>query len=301
MPSAFLHKLRSRKTRLSLIVVLLGVVILGIFTQPPPQNAENASKHRADSSVQIAGQQQKKQLASSSAIAANDSTRLKGKDQHTPAATTSEMYYPVTSVIDGDTLQVTIDGEKKTVRLIGIDTPETKHPEKPQECFGKKASKKAESLLAGEKVRLEADASQSNKDRYGRLLRYVYLTSGTLFNEMMIQEGYGYEYTYNLPYKYQDAFKKAQLTAKENKRGLWAPDACEETSESETETKESGTETQSKPTNPEQRECGSNAYDCGDFADQSSAQETFEYCGGPAEDPHRLDADEDGRACEGIE
>jgi len=130
--------------------------------------------------------------------------------------------YPVVKVIDGDTISIIKEGTTVTLRLIGLDTPETLDPRKPVQCFGKAASDKAKELLTGKMVRLEFDASQGLLDKYGRTLAYVFLVDGTFFNEYTIAEGYGHEYTYNLPYKYQREFKEAQRRAREDKKGLWA-------------------------------------------------------------------------------
>ena len=119
-----------------------------------------------------------------------------------------------------------MDDIKTTIRLIGVDTPETVDPRKPVQCFGKEATNKMLELLHNKIALLEEDKSQGDKDKYGRLLRYVFLPDETNVNKTLIQEGYAYEYTYDLPYKYQDAFKKAQISARESKRGLWADNAC---------------------------------------------------------------------------
>ena len=134
--------------------------------------------------------------------------------------------FSVVKVVDGDTIDVDINGTVARVRLIGINTPETVDPRKPVECFGKEASAKAREILGGKKVRLEADPSQTDSDKYARLLRYVFLEDGTNFNKLMISEGYAYEYTYALPYKYQKEFKQAQKTASDAGNGLWAEGAC---------------------------------------------------------------------------
>jgi len=134
--------------------------------------------------------------------------------------------YPVAKVIDGDTISIIKDGKTVTLRLIGLDTPETVDPRKPVQCFGKAASDKAKELLAGKTVRLEFDSSQGLLDKYGRTLAYVFLPGGTLFNQYMIAEGYAHEYTYDLPYKYQREFKAAEARAREEKKGLWADDTC---------------------------------------------------------------------------
>jgi len=132
----------------------------------------------------------------------------------------------VARVVDGDTVDVDLDGQTVRVRLIGIDTPEIVDPRKPIECFGRAASAQAHELLDGQTVFLEDDPSQDSIDRYGRALRYVWFSDGRLFNLEMVAQGYAFEYTYNLPYKYQSQFKQAERDAREQQRGLWAPSAC---------------------------------------------------------------------------
>lgn len=147
-----------------------------------------------------------------------------------PATTQSiQKYYSVTKVVDGDTITINLDGTSETIRLIGINTPETVDPRKPVECFGKQASDEAKTLLSGKKVRIEKDSTQGERDKYGRLLAYVFRDDGLFFNEHMIQQGYAYEYTYNNPYKYQTQFKADQVLAKSQGKGLWAPGVCDGT------------------------------------------------------------------------
>lgn len=124
----------------------------------------------------------------------------------------------VTRVIDGDTVE--IEGGEK-VRYIGIDTPETVDPRKPVQCYGKEASDKNKELVEGKEVKLEKDISET--DKYGRLLRYVWL-GDILVNEYLVKEGYAQVSTYPPDVKYQDRFLAAQREARENKRGLW--EAC---------------------------------------------------------------------------
>ncbi len=133
--------------------------------------------------------------------------------------------YLVASVVDGDTIGVMMDDEIVKIRLIGADTPETVHPTKPVECFGAEASAFTNSELLNQYVSLEEDSTQSDKDRYGRLLRYVFL-EGENFNEKLIRDGYAYEYTYDDPYKYQSSFKSAEQYAASNEIGLWSDDVC---------------------------------------------------------------------------
>ena len=144
----------------------------------------------------------------------------------TPPSIAQEPLYTVLKVIDGDTIDVLINEKKEIVRLIGIDTPEVVDPRKPVQCFGEEASQKAKQLLIGEQVRLESDPTQSDRDKYHRLLRYVFLPDGTFLNLLLIQEGFAHEYTYNSPYRYQKEFKGAQKKAQEGKKGLWADGVC---------------------------------------------------------------------------
>jgi micrococcal nuclease len=144
----------------------------------------------------------------------------------TLTASSEAKFYPVIRVVDGDTLVVDIDGKNKTVRLIGINSPEVNDPRKPVECFGHEASNKAKETLTGKKVRLEVDLTQGDRDKYGRLLRYVFLEDGTNFNQLMIEQGYAFEYTYHFPYRYQKEFKQAQKKAEEEGRGLWEEGRC---------------------------------------------------------------------------
>jgi len=137
-----------------------------------------------------------------------------------------EKNYKVLNVIDGDTVKIDLNGGE-TIRLIGIDTPETVHPTKPVQCFGKEASQKAKDILLDQYVTLELDPSQGQTDKYGRTLGYLFLSNGENVNKMLIEEGYAYEYTYSRPYKYQSEFKLAEQEAKENKKGLWADGVCE--------------------------------------------------------------------------
>lgn len=137
-----------------------------------------------------------------------------------------KQYYLVTKVVDGDTIDVLTGTTTERVRLIGINTPETVDPRKPVECFGREASQKAHEFLENQKVYLEPDETQDERDKYGRLLRYAWRADGVFYNREIIQQGYAYEYTYFIPYKYQAEFRQAQSYARENKLGLWADNAC---------------------------------------------------------------------------
>lgn len=147
-------------------------------------------------------------------------------DSSTSTSTTPSQFYSIVSVVDGDTVKISVDGKTETFRLIGMDTPETVDPRKEVQCFGVEASNKAKELLSGKKVRIETDASQGTYDKYNRLLGYIYREDGLFYNKYMIEQGYAHEYTYNAPYKYQTEFKNAQKEAENKKAGLWASDTC---------------------------------------------------------------------------
>lgn len=144
----------------------------------------------------------------------------------TKPATYGDKMFEVVRVIDGDTIVVSQNDIEFKVRLIGIDTPETVDPRKIVQCFGKEASDKTKQILINQNVRLEADPSQQNKDKYGRLLRFVFLPDGTNVNKMLIEEGYAHEYTYDIPYKYQQEFIEAQRDARNAEKGLWNSAVC---------------------------------------------------------------------------
>lgn len=121
----------------------------------------------------------------------------------------------VIKVIDGDTIE--IEGNIK-VRLIGVDTPETVDPRRPVGCYGKEASDFVKSQLSEKTVELEKDVSET--DKYGRLLRYVWL-DGQLFNDTLVKEGYAQVSTYPPNVKYEELFLKSQARARSENKGLW--------------------------------------------------------------------------------
>lgn len=138
---------------------------------------------------------------------------------------TADQVYKVVRVVDGDTVVILIDGKQTRVRLIGVDTPETVHPQKPVEAFGKEASQFTKNLLEGESVYLEYEAGVSRLDKYGRTLAYLYRVPDRLFiNQEIIRQGYGHAYT-KYPFKYLEAFRAQERAAREAKKGLWGEGA----------------------------------------------------------------------------
>lgn len=137
----------------------------------------------------------------------------------------------VTNVVDGDTIDVKINGKTHRVRLIGVDTPETKHPKKGVEYFGKEASAYTRSQLLNKTVYLEKDVSET--DKYGRLLFYVWLSrpstnnptqeeiSTKCFNSILVENGYAHVVSYPPDVKHVDFFHSRQRIARSNSYGLW--------------------------------------------------------------------------------
>ena len=119
-------------------------------------------------------------------------------------------------VVDGDTIVLS---NNERVRLIGVDTPETKHPKKPVEYFGREATAFTKRMVGGKVIKLRYD--QQRRDKYGRLLAYVYLPNGIFLNAEIIKQGYGYAYT-KFPFKYMEEFRQYEKEAREARRGLWA-------------------------------------------------------------------------------
>lgn len=132
--------------------------------------------------------------------------------------------WSVSRTVDGDTVEVNRRGRTLTLRLIGVDTPETVHPTVPVECFGPEASAFTNRRLSGERVSLEFDRSQGRQDYYGRTLAYVWLRGAlgpVLFNEQVVAKGFAEEYTYDAAYTWQTRLRQAQARAIADERGLW--------------------------------------------------------------------------------
>jgi micrococcal nuclease len=138
----------------------------------------------------------------------------------------SVRWHTVKRMVDGDTV-VLDTGDK--VRLLGVDTPETVHPKKPVECFGKEASEYTRKHLEGKRVRIVFDNPKNDiyKDRYGRWVAYIYLEDGVLFNAKLIREGYAHAYT-RYPFSRMKEFRRLEKEARKEEKGLWSADACKD-------------------------------------------------------------------------
>ena len=206
----------------------------------------------------------------------------------------------VTRVVDGDTIGISppVEGRSR-VRLIGMDTPEVYFGTQP---YGPEASAFAKQELEGVEVELELDVQKV--DPYGRLLAYVYLPDGEMFNETLLEEGYAQVATFPPNVNYMDRFLEAQREARVANRGLWGlstGELCQQTdrgngigggcsgSESQPEYRSDGAGSGASG--------GDSNLDCADFATHEEAQRVVEQ---DPSDPHYLDGDDDGVACESL-
>ena len=181
----------------------------------------------------------------------------------------------VVNIIDGDTIEVRVDGKEHRVRYIGVDTPERDEP------YYREATTFNRQLVANQTVTLVKDVSET--DPYGRWLRYVYLEDGVFVNAELVAQGYGRMVTFPPDVAQSDYLLTLQKKARSAELGLWgfndligAPDGC--------------------------NICERNAYDCRDFSTQKEAQQCFDYCREETkgDDPHRLDGGGDGVVCESL-
>jgi micrococcal nuclease len=186
----------SKRKLSSLLFTLIAVLIITVLQKNNPQFLQKTIQEISPTPLQLISQKD-------TVLGATDSAHTK-------------QMVKVIKVIDGDTLE--IEGGQK-VRYIGIDTPETKHPTKGVQCFGKQAFEKNKELVEGKEVIMEKDVSET--DRYGRLLRFIYV-DGVFINDYLVRQGYAHAITFPPDVKLADQFKAAEQEARENNRGLWS-------------------------------------------------------------------------------
>lgn len=201
--------MRRSNSLLALIVGFLVLVSAGFFykgieefqntTLPSPSVAST----QVSSSPAVLGQQSE---------STSSATFLEGKTRG-----------KIIKVVDGDTVEVEIDGKREKLRYIGVDTPETVDPRRGVQCFGREASEENKRIVFGKEVYLEKDIS--DRDRFGRMLGYVYLKAddGSIIfiNDHLVRQGFAKSLTYPPDVKYSERFRMAEQEAREGKRGLW--------------------------------------------------------------------------------
>ena len=215
----------------------------------------------------------------------------------------------VTRVVDGDTVDITpaVDGEAR-VRLIGVDTPETRDPDCGAQPYGDEAKAFTTSELQGEEVGLEFDVERT--DRYERLLAYVYPSDEEMFNETLLEQGYAQVATFPPNVKYVDRFRTAQEEARADGRGLWSLSTEELAAQTDRGNGigGGGCTDEATPTQPAPKQKGKAAsspakspssgdLDCSDFGTREQAQQVLD---DDPSDPNDLDGNSDGEACESL-
>ncbi len=204
------------------LIITLGVVGLEIVLFEPYYR-DNRESTSSDTRIEEEGNNTTEEQPSNNELDVSEIIDEPNGIYNEDATNTT--LYRVLYVIDGDTIKIDYYGVATSVRLVGVNTPETVDPRKTVECFGIEASNYLKSVLSGKYVKLERDYSQSDRDVYDRLLRYVYLNDEDV-GYKIIRNGYGQEYTYYVPHKKMNLYKMAQKEAEENERGLWSPTAC---------------------------------------------------------------------------
>ncbi len=221
-----------------------------------------------------------------------------------PATT---LHGTVTRVIDGDTIRVVARGFETPVRLIGIDTPETRAPGTPVQCFGPAATRRAQRLLPeGRRVVLVTDPTQATRDRYGRLLAYVHLPgrrgpAGSV-NWSLVRSGHAKVSVYGgVRFRHAVPFFRAQHRARTAGAGLWGPPCRGDTTQPDPSTRRPAPPPATRVPIADGGRCDPNYagacipvhppdVDCTEIPDRN-----FRVVG---TDVHRLDVDRDGIACE---
>ncbi|WP_173915920.1 thermonuclease family protein [Halobacillus sp. Marseille-Q1614] len=270
---------------------------------------EEKDKKEAEEQTQ-AEKERKEKEAEEKAQAEKDKEAKEKAEAEAAEKKKNETNATVTRVIDGDTIEVNMDGKTEDVRLLLIDTPETVHPSEPVQPYGPEASQFVKDTLSGEEVRVKVGSEE--RDNYGRLLAYVYIDGETI-QEKLLEKGLARTaYLYN-DLTMLDEFHAAQQKAIDSGNGVWSIEGYahkdhdhgyhfEEESEPAPEPEPSPQPEPSEPSNngllydpfgPDR--------DCGDFPDHASAQAFFEAAGGPANDPHDLNRDTDGIACDSLQ
>ncbi len=230
-----------------------------------------------------------------------------------PVANAQSVTGTIARVVDGDTVDVRVDGKVERIRIIGLDTPETVDPRKAVQCFGREASAHAKELLPlGTSVTLEADPTQDSRDKYGRMLAFIIVETEpgiTMnFTELMIAGGYGHHYVYRRPSVYADVFREAETVARTGGLGLWSADTCTGQAYPKRDLEDDGAEPASVALVPVEDDTTladgfdprafigkGNAFNCPAFASQAQAQAVLR---ADPRDPNKLDPDRDGIACE---
>lgn len=134
--------------------------------------------------------------------------------------------YPIGRIVAADLFEVVVEGRPEAVRPIGVKAPNALDPQRPVDCYGAEATQVARALLEGKRVRVEGDPAVGARDADGRVLAYIWLPDGGLYNEVLLRQGFAVEDAVAGLSRFQPLFSEAQVDAKRQGKGLWSPRTC---------------------------------------------------------------------------
>lgn len=211
-----------KRLKFSIIVLAILIILIGLLSAVLSTNSSNIVDNLKNLSTEIASS-----IINDNTLNLSDNVKntlnyyinLSSNSTSNNTSNISSELYKVVRVVDGDTIIIDYNGTEERVRLIGVDTPESVHPDKEKNTeFGTTASNFSKELLTDKYVKIELDVQE--RDQYGRILAYVYLDD-VMVNKILLQEGYAKVATYPPNVKYVDDFTSIQEEARNTKKGLW--------------------------------------------------------------------------------
>ena len=225
----FIENLRAKIKNLKPVTkgILIAIIVIAFYTILFSFSSENTNDVNS-LNTDIDNNMSEQTISNSETTEQINNTSI--ADNNADTSSISTKLYKVIRVVDGDTIVIDYNGTEEKVRLIGVDTPESVHPDEEKNTeFGEKASEFSKNYLENKEITLEFDVQE--RDQYGRLLAYVYLDN-VMYNKTLLQEGYAKIATYPPNVKYVDDFTAIQEEARNNKKGLWGYEATSSASNS---------------------------------------------------------------------
>lgn len=211
-----------KRLKFSIIILSILIILIGLLSATLSTNSSNIVDNLKNLSTEIASSiinDNTLNLSDNVKNTLNNYINLNNASTSDNPSNISSELYKVVRVVDGDTIIIDYNGTEERVRLIGVDTPESVHPDKEKNTkFGTTASNFSKELLTDKYVKIELDVQE--RDQYRRILAYVYLDD-VMVNKILLQEGYAKVATYPPNVKYVDDFTAIQEEARNTKKGLW--------------------------------------------------------------------------------
>lgn len=191
----------------------LGLFFLIAIILPDNESELSSSSNQTNNESSVVNEEEE--------VKSNETVSTENKESNTETNNAEDNLIKATVIkhTDGDTFAVNLNNKEEKVRLVLVDTPETVHPTKPEQPFGKEASEYTKNFIEGKEVSLEFDAQE--RDRYGRLLAYVYV-DGIMLNQALLENGLARVAVYPPNTKYLDEFKEIEVYAKNEGLGIWS-------------------------------------------------------------------------------